>query len=88
MFARKSVDLVLNGHDHIYAASKPLRRIRYVVSGGGEAPLYGCSNKWFSAACRARHHWLLVETDATDIEVRAVPSRGRPFHRFTTTGRT
>jgi 3',5'-cyclic AMP phosphodiesterase CpdA len=87
MFARKDVDLVLNGHDHIYAASKPLRRIRYVVSGGGGAPLYGCSNKWFSAACRARHHWLPVETDATDIEVRAVPSRGRPFHKFITAGR-
>jgi hypothetical protein len=87
MFARKGVDLVLNGHDHIYSVSRLLRRIRYVVTGGGGAPLYGCSEKWFTDVCRERHHWLFVTAGPTEVKVLAVPARGRPFHRFTTTGR-
>ena len=32
---------------HLHAASKPLHRIRYVVTGGGGAPLYGCRPAWY-----------------------------------------
>ena len=88
IFRRRGVDLVLNGHDHIYAVTKPLRRIRYVVTGGGSAPLYGCRSKWFSAVCRERHHFLEVAVTSTEVVVRAVPPEGRPFHVFRTRGRS
>ncbi len=87
LFEKTGVDLVLNGHDHIYAVSKPLSRIRYVVTGGGGAPLYGCSQPWFSARCEMRHHFLDVVAGKSRLVVRAVPSQGRPFHRFSTAGR-
>jgi 3',5'-cyclic AMP phosphodiesterase CpdA len=87
LFRRRGVDLVLNGHDHIYAVSKRLRRIRYVVTGGGGAPLYGCSRPWFTRFCRERHHFLYVVARRHRINVKAVPPRGAPFGAFSTRGR-
>jgi predicted phosphodiesterase len=88
MFRRKGVDLVLNGHDHIYSVTKPLRRIRYVVTGGGGAPLYGCTDKSYAAECKAVHHFLYVTAGADRIEVTAVPASGPPLHQFRTKGRS
>jgi 3',5'-cyclic AMP phosphodiesterase CpdA len=87
LFRRKGVDLVINGHDHIYAVSKPLRKIRYVVTGGGGASLYGCSDQWFSERCEERYHFLYVVVRVDHIKVQAVPTAGRPFDTFDTTGR-
>lgn len=87
MFRRKGVDLVLNGHDHLYAVTKPLRRIRYAVTGGGGAALYPCGAAWFSERCAARHHFLYVVAWADRIAVRAVPIAGPPFDRFRAEGR-
>lgn len=87
MFRRKGVDLVLNGHDHIYAATKDLRGIRYVVTGGGGASVYGCSNRWFVRKCRERHHFLYVVARSNELLIKAVPSSGTVFDRFSTTGR-
>jgi 3',5'-cyclic AMP phosphodiesterase CpdA len=88
LFRRKGVDLVLNGHDHLYAVTKNLKGIRYVVTGGGGAGLYECSDKSYSAKCKAVHHFLYVTAGPTRIEVTAVPTRGKPFDRFVTTGRS
>lgn len=87
MFQKRGVDLVLNGHDHIYAVTKPLHGIRYVVSGGGGNGLYGCSHKWYSARCSVRHHFLYVVVRRGSIAVRAVSAGGRVFAHFRTTGR-
>lgn len=87
LFEERGVDLVLNGHDHLYFASKSLKRIRYVVTGGGGATLYRCTHAWYSAGCQARNHFLYVVAGPERIIVRAIPTSGPPFHRFTTTGR-
>ena len=87
LFREHGVDLVLNGHAHIYFASEPMRKIRYVITGGGGASLYSCGEKWFVDKCRARNHFLFISAGPERIEVRAVPPSGGPFHRFTTTGR-
>lgn len=86
LFRNRGVDLVLQGHDHIYAATKSLRGIRYVVTGGGGAGLYGCTSKPFNARCEERHHFLYVTASATELTVQAVPDRGKVFHTFTTEG--
>jgi acid phosphatase len=88
MFRRKGVDLVLNGHEHQYSATKELRRIRYVVTGGGGASIRDCGERaWFTATCIERFHFLEVVAGPERIEVRAVPARGPAIHRFTTLGR-
>ena len=87
LFEERGVDLVLNGHDHIYAASHPLRKIRYVVTGGGGASLYPCGDAWFAAECQSRNHFLFIVVGQDRITVRAIGSTGPPFHRFSTEGR-
>ncbi|MFP5352649.1 MAG: metallophosphoesterase [Actinomycetota bacterium] len=88
LFRRRGVDLVLNGHDHNYEASKPLGGIRYVVTGGGGASMRPCGAPLpTTAICIARYHFLEIEAGPNRIEVRAIPRRGRPFHTFTTMGR-
>jgi 3',5'-cyclic AMP phosphodiesterase CpdA len=87
LFVSRGVDLVLNGHDHLYAVTDPLRKIRYVVSGGGGAPLYDCTAKSFVDRCVARNHFLYVIASQEKITVRAIASSGQIFDSFSTLGR-
>jgi predicted phosphodiesterase len=88
IFRKKDVDLVLNGHDHLYSVTKNLKGIRYVVTGGGGAGLYGCTRKSFSARCIEAHHFLYVTAGPDRIDVTAVPAQGKPIDRFSTKGRS
>lgn len=87
LFARKGVDLVVTGHDHLYALMPAKRRVRYVVTGGGGAGLYGCDTPGVAEMCIERHHFLYVVAGDDRLVVRAVPMSGRPFHNFATSGR-
>jgi len=88
LFERRGVDLVLNGHDHLYSVTRELKGIRYAVTGGGGARSYGCDNGGPPIArCIVRLHFLHVRATATRLEVTVVPARGRPIHRFRTRGR-
>jgi len=87
LFARKGVDLVVNGHDHLYALMPAKRKVRYVVTGGGGAGLYGCENPDIASVCLERYHFLYVVVREGRMVVRAVPLTGDPIHRFTTRGR-
>jgi 3',5'-cyclic AMP phosphodiesterase CpdA len=82
MFRRRGVDLVLNGHDHIYSVTKKLHGIRYVVTGGGGAPLYGCRTETYAARCVVQNHFLYVTVTGAHAEAEAVPPTGRPFDSF------
>lgn len=87
LFARKGVDLVLNAHDHVYASIPRKRGVRYVVTGGGGAGLYGCDNPEAAEYCASRYHFLSVVAGTDRIVVEAVPISGPPFHSFATKGR-
>lgn len=82
IFEENGVDLVLNGHDHVYSVTKEIRGIRYVVTGGGGARAYGCLDVPMVVECVARPHFLEVTASPTQLLVTAVPDSGRPFHRF------
>lgn len=82
LFRRRGVDLVLNGHEHIYSVSDELAGIRYVVTGGGGARLYGCTERWFTDRCEVRHHFVAVEVTPASMLVKAVDLSGRRFDRF------
>jgi hypothetical protein len=87
LFRRRGVDLVLNGHDHLYSVTKPIKKIRYLVTGGGGRDLYSCGQANFSAACVERNHFIYVHAGRKRLRVRAVPAKGPVFHRFRTRGR-
>jgi hypothetical protein len=86
LLAKRGVDLVLNGHDHLYSVTKPLKKIRYVVTGGGGASLYACGEHWYAAVCRSHHHFLYVVAERDRLWVRAIPPRGDALHGFSTRG--
>ena len=86
LFARKGVDLVLTGHDHVYSVSREVRGIRYVVTGGGGARGYGCKDAPKVVRCIPKFHFLSVTVGPTEITVKAIPRFGAPLHRFSTDG--
>ena len=86
IFEEYGVDLVLNGHDHIYARVEKTGGIRYVVTGGGGARLYPCLPSPATEVCELEYHFLYVTADDNKITVTAVPAAGKPFDRFTTKG--
>jgi hypothetical protein len=87
LFSRRGVDLVLNGHDHLYSVSRPVKGVRYVVTGGGGRELDTCERKGVAATCKSRNHFLYVVAGRRRIRVQAVPMNGAPFHRFQTAGK-
>ena len=87
LFERRGIDLVLQGHDHVYLLTKPIHRIRYVVTGGGGAGTGDCFPADFVERCDARYHFLDVRVGSRRIRVTAVPDWGPPFDVFRTRGR-
>lgn len=87
LFARRGVDLVINGHTHVYSLTRPIRRIRYVTTGGGSASLHGCARRWYTARCLEEYHFLSIEAGNRAIHVTAYPPQGPPIDTFRTEGR-
>jgi hypothetical protein len=77
ILAKYHVDLLVAGHDHIYQRGEA-GGIRYIVSGGGGAPLYkascGVANK---PKCpedgmrklASEHHFLVLTIDGTTLQM-------------------
>ncbi|HYN35377.1 MAG TPA: metallophosphoesterase [Actinomycetota bacterium] len=86
IFEEYGVDLVLNGHDHIYARIEKTGGIRYVVTGGGGSHLYPCLPSPATEVCELEFHFLYVTANDKEIRVTAVPANGKPFDRFATKG--
>ena len=72
------VDVVFNGHDHIYERSFPMRANRrddesgviYVVTGGGGAPLYPVDAGEWTAFATSVHHCCIVSIDGPHLRWR------------------
>ncbi|MEW6753062.1 MAG: metallophosphoesterase [Candidatus Latescibacterota bacterium] len=77
LFERYGVDLVVNGHDHLYERSHK-DGVYYVVSGGAGAPLYevdSAPNPYQQVAV-ATHHYLGIDVDRASMTVSAVDAQG------------
>jgi hypothetical protein len=79
IFEQYGVQLVLNGHDHTYERTLPMKvstdpsaqPVTYVVSGGGGAPLYAVAGGSFTAFARSAHHY--VRTEVSDCRLTLQP---------------
>jgi HEAT repeat protein/3',5'-cyclic AMP phosphodiesterase CpdA len=75
LFEQYQVDVVFNGHDHIYERSFPMRARRrddesgviYVVTGGGGAPLYHVDAGEWTAFATSTHHCCIVSLDGPHL---------------------
>jgi len=78
LFEAYGVDVVFNGHDHIYERTCPILNgacgegVVYYVTGGAGASLYSGSAEWFTAFSSSLHHFLKVEVDDCRLRVDGV----------------
>ncbi len=88
---RRGVELVLNGHDHNYERSKPLRGGEvvgpgegtvYVVSAGGGAPLYESGVSWWTEISESVGNYAVVEVTPAHLRLTAHRLDGTVIDRF------
>jgi hypothetical protein len=76
-FARTGVDLVLNGHDHLYSRAES-RGVTYLVTGGGGDWLYPCADELPEEvrACKPAQHFIEVEASPRTLTATALTPAG------------
>ena len=62
LLAAHKVDLVLAGHDHLYERGEGL--LKYVITGGGGAPLYPARPVATTRHAESVHHFVRIEAGA------------------------
>lgn len=82
LFSRQGVDLVLNGHEHLYSATSEVDGVHYVVTGGGGAQEYPCDMEQPVVTCESVNHFVYVEVSEAEMLVVAVPVEGDPIDSF------
>jgi hypothetical protein len=69
LFVRHKVDLVLSGHDHIYERGTS-EGVKYLVSGGGGAPLYPIAQRAPTASmAETAYHFIEVVANANSMRI-------------------
>jgi hypothetical protein len=84
------VQLVLNGHEHSYQRSLPLRNggfaapgegTVYITTGGGGGGLYEAPPRPYLALTASEHHYVRVTIDGARLEAEAVKLSGELLDR-------
>jgi hypothetical protein len=82
---RYNVQLVINGHEHSYQRSKPIKGgvpvdsgagTVYLTSGGGGASLYPTYSSPLNTVRWSAHHYLRADVEQTRITLRAIRDDG------------
>lgn len=97
IFELYGVDLVLNGHDHLYQRSHPLKRgqvtttgeggIVYIVSGAGSQASYSCSGSayWLAISYCSKSYGIYsrLKVNGSTLIVEAVDENGTVLDTYT-----
>ncbi len=92
LFENGRVDLVIQGHDHHYERSHPIKDFNrdpaypglvYIVSGGGGARTYSVSPRSKTAAWARAHHYMKFRAQGDDLHGEAIDPNGQVLDRFT-----
>ena len=82
LFRQFHVDLVLQGHNHLYERLR-VDGVRYITTGGGGAPVYPCIRAQRGLErCVPVNHFLEVRASETAIAVTAVQADGHVIERI------
>ena len=88
------VDVVLNGHDHDYERTCPIKDdacttiddggVVYFVTGGAGAPLYDQDdpNAWFTAKYRKSHHFMLLSVNDCQMNIQVIDDNGSQIDSY------
>lgn len=80
LFEMYDVDVVLNGHDHLYERSVK-NGIPYIVTGGGGAPLYkiNSSPNPYQVVAKSTNHYVRLKVAKDGIDLKAIDTSGEVF---------
>jgi len=83
------VDVVLNGHDHIYERTCPIKDgacttiddggVVYFVTGGAGASSYSPGSSWFTAKASNKHHFMMLSVDDCTMNIETIDEYGNVF---------
>jgi acid phosphatase type 7 len=92
LYEKHNVDVVFNGHIHVYERTWPLRGgkvdrekgVLYLTSGGGGGKLedFAPVPTWFKAQCRSDYHFCYVTVQGSRLSVKAFDHQGALFDTF------
>ncbi len=92
LYEKYKVDIVLNGHIHLYERTWPLvgdkverkNGVVYITSGGGGGPLedFDPLPNWFKAQLRVDFHCCYVNIHRNKLEFKAFDQNGNLFDQF------
>ena len=81
LLADGGVELVFSGHDHLYERGDA-DGLKYIVSGGGGAPLYPWNRRLpAQLAFDPVHHHVRVDVQGTEVRVHALRADGTTIER-------
>lgn len=84
LLAKHGVQLVLNGHDHIYQRTKPQQGVNYFVSGAGGKVRKGDMDAGDSTVEKGyddSYHFMLFDVTPEALQFRAVNEKGQEIDR-------
>jgi len=86
------VDIVFNGHWHLYERTVPIwsemeaasdaEGTYYVVTGGAGAAGYECGDEWFTHVCEETFNYVVVDIDGSDLRLTAYRKDGTVLDSF------
>jgi hypothetical protein len=89
LFEQYGVDVVLNGHDHIYERTCPIKDgacttiddggVVYFVTGGAGASSYTPDTDWFTAKASNKHHFMMLSVDDCTMNIETIDDQGNVF---------
>lgn len=92
LYEKHDVDIVFNGHIHLYERSWPVRGgkvdaergVTHITSGGGGGRLedFGPTPTWFKAECRVDYHYCYLTVQAGTLNFKAFDQEGRLFDQY------
>lgn len=92
LYEKHKVDIVFNGHIHLYERTWPLRDgkvdrkngVMYITSGGGGGKLedFGPLPTWFKAQLRVDFHCCYINIHEGQLEFKAFDQNGQLFDTF------
>jgi hypothetical protein len=85
LYTGTGVDVVFNGHDHLYERTRPIGGVVYVTTGAGGAPLYQRhqTNAFTLAFVNDRHSYTQVEVRGRTMRLRQTDTGGREIDTLT-----